>query len=92
MTIQNHILVELSDITALRLTCPSCHSVIGCPPEQWQKIPVDCPNCSAEWIRGGTAEHESIRVFCKTLAEMRSHGKNIRCEVQLEFNAPTRSV
>jgi Zn-finger nucleic acid-binding protein len=92
MTIQNHILIELGDITALRLTCPSCRSVIACPAEQWQKIPVDCPNCSAEWMRGGTAEYESIRGFCRTLAEMQKHDKNIRCEIRLELNAPARGL
>jgi hypothetical protein len=92
MTIQNHILIGLGDIMTLRLTCPSCHSVIGSPPEKWQNIPLDCPNCHAEWMRGGSPQYESIRVFCRTLAEMRSHEKNIRCEIQLELSASGRCV
>jgi Zn-finger nucleic acid-binding protein len=84
MTMQNHVLIGLSDITALRFTCPHCRSVIGCPPEKWQNIPLECPNCRAEWMKGGTSEYESIRVLCKTLAKSCSHQKNIRCEIQLK--------
>jgi hypothetical protein len=47
------VIIDMSDVRALRLECMSCLTAIECAPKEMQVKALTCPNCERPLIQGG---------------------------------------
>ena len=90
MTFEHRILLELTDILAIRLECKKCHATLGFPPDRENLLPpTTCKNCRLEWMKTGSDEDKALRPFLDNLRQLRDDANGLGCAIKLEFEVPS---
>jgi hypothetical protein len=49
MTVEHRLVIDLRDLTGVRLECGACRGAIAVDLDQRIRVPADCPICHADW-------------------------------------------
>jgi hypothetical protein len=49
MTTEQRVILELSDVLAVRLECVRCGAAVILKPTDWREAPFECPGCHNTW-------------------------------------------
>lgn len=92
MTTDQRLVIDIEDITGLRLECGNCRSAVSVNPGDWRDTVCQCPNCAATWMlpRGGYPEPiQHLATGLRLLSEqMKSEKPKMPYRVRLEVERP----
>src|SRR5436309_12333559 len=49
MTAEPRLILDLTDVLALRLECQRCGTAVVFKPIDWREMPFECPGCKNTW-------------------------------------------
>jgi hypothetical protein len=83
--------ISLSDLTAIKITCPHCHASAEFPVARLQGDPPDrCFHCRGEWFAAKSPRTTALEHLFRALGELRSNSES-GCRVQLVMKEDSRS-
>jgi len=64
VTVEDRLVVDLSDIRTVRIECTACGASINVNPEKWPDVPFNCPGCNLSWHIGThTPDYRAVNSF-----------------------------
>lgn len=89
MTIDERIIVDFSDITAIAVECLTCHSKITFDPAKVVTIPYACAQCRQKWLPDRATEEYVTNRLLAAITDYRKHqeGASDGFAIRLEFDA-----
>ncbi len=89
MTVDDHLLIDLSDIRAIQFRCRGCGTTVGHPPEKWSPSGFICPNCNRQWLGGQTIALKAITELAGALKTLLGpESKEFQFDVRLQIEHP----
>ena len=83
--------INLTDLSAIKITCPQCHASADFPVARLQGDPPErCFHCRAEWFVSGTPRATALEHLFRALGELRASSES-GCKVQLVMTEDPRS-
>jgi hypothetical protein len=61
VTVDDRVVIDLSDILAIQCECPTCGTAVSYPPAAWQPRAMNCPGCGRSWWSQGSTELEFLQ-------------------------------
>ena len=49
MTAEPRLILDLSDVLAIRIDCRKCNAAVVLQPKDWNDAPFQCPGCGNTW-------------------------------------------
>jgi DNA replicative helicase MCM subunit Mcm2 (Cdc46/Mcm family) len=49
VTAEQRLILEISDVLALRVECTKCGAAVVVKPSDWRELSLDCPGCKTMW-------------------------------------------
>ena len=91
MTIEDRLIMNLSDILGIRLECLACGASTSASPEKWGEIPHNCHSCQVRWHVGNhETTYQAVNALRVALKGVRAleETKQIGYAVRLEVDRP----
>ena len=83
--------INLTDLSAIKITCPQCHASADFPVARLQGDPPErCFHCRAEWFVAGTPRATALEHLFRALGELRASSES-GCKVQFVMTEDPRS-
>jgi hypothetical protein len=83
--------INLTDLTAIKITCPQCHASAEFPVARLQGDPPErCFHCRSEWFVARTPRATALEHLFRALGELRANSEP-GCRVQLVMTEDPRS-
>lgn len=82
--------ISLSDLTAVKITCPQCHASAEFPVARLRGDPPErCFHCRSEWFVGKSPRATALEHLFRALGELRENSE-FGCRVELVMNEDPR--
>lgn len=49
MTVEDQVVIDLTDVLAIQCECRQCDTVISYPIDKWEPSEMQCPGCKLPW-------------------------------------------
>jgi hypothetical protein len=85
MTAERLLILDLTDLRALRLACRHCHTVVALPLTEPFTLPEVCPSCKEVWSQDRQSPLEIFVRHLKTL--IRQHA-DLAYDLRFELSDP----
>ena len=83
--------ISLSELTAIKITCPQCHASAEFPVARLQGDPPErCFHCRGEWFVARNPRTTALEHLFRALGELRANSES-GCRVQLVMKEDPRS-
>ena len=83
--------ISLTDLSAIKITCPQCQASADFPVARLQGDPPDrCFHCRSEWFVAGTPRATALEHLFRALGDLRANSES-GCRVQLVMTEDRRS-
>jgi Tfp pilus assembly major pilin PilA len=87
MTVENKVLIELSDIVAVEYRCKKCNTRLVMTPERWEQLPIGCPHCNAieTWFpRSDSTLKDMTQMLLTTISRINEATDRMTFSLRLE--------
>ena len=82
--------ISLSDLTAIKITCPQCHASADFPVARLQGDPPErCFHCRAVWFNAKSPRTTALEHLFRALGELRDNSES-GCKVQFVMKEDPR--
>lgn len=92
MTVENKMLIELSDVIAVEYMCKKCDTRLVMTPERWGHLPSNCPHCNEieNWFpRQDTSIREMTLTLLSAISRLNEAKERMTFSLRLEVKSAT---
>jgi hypothetical protein len=84
VTIDERVVIDLSDVIAVELECQKCHTAFSVPVEKWKPGEAKCSNCLEDlWGAQAGGEVQDLRNFASALKALIHRGKSLPIRLRI---------
>lgn len=93
MTKEMRLLFDLSDISAIKLTCMNeeCGIELAQPPTSLCKLPKKCPSCGESWSHSVLEQLNSISIAIGRILNYKTMPVELHMEMRLPYEEKPRT-
>jgi len=91
VTVEDRIVIDLTDVLAVHCECRNCHTVIAYPLAQWTPGETQCPGCRQPWWTPNNPGLDQLRQFAnlwRLIGERQNQPHDVNARVRLRFLIP----
>jgi hypothetical protein len=90
VTVDERVVIDLSDVIAVELECQHCHTTFSVPVKEWKPGEAKCSNCSEDlWGQQAGGEVQDLRNFASALKALLHRGKSLPIRLRISRPALT---
>lgn len=90
MTVNERMLLEMSDLAAVQFECITCQTAVVIQIEKFKHPPTDCPSCGVAWFRSRANEDTAVRQFVGLVRELSTISERVPVRLRVELVASPR--
>ena len=87
MTRENVYIVDLIDLSRVRLECKSCGAATTMHVATWEKVHGQCASCGTEWMISLSPQHQALNKLSFALRELQAGEKDAKYRLRFELKA-----
>lgn len=88
MTMDDQVIVDVTDIQTIHCECRHCHTTITYPLERWNPDEMKCPGCDLAWWTANNPGLKDIQEFAKlwrAVVERQQRPEDVNARVRVRF-------
>ena len=95
MTVDDRLVIDLTDVLAIQVQCKSCGTAITYSPEKWEPREMMCPGCTQTWWFTGNPALIALQQFANLwraiVGREQSKSHDLALPVKIRLQVPRQS-